>query len=46
MGKIVINAFVLLDGVIQDPDGKEGFRVGASRSPSRSRLVPVRPSST
>ena len=28
MGKIVISEFVSLDGVIQDPDGKEGFRVG------------------
>ncbi len=28
MGKIVISEFVSLDGVIQDPDGKDGFRVG------------------
>jgi hypothetical protein len=28
MGGIVISEFVSLDGVIQDPDGKEGFRVG------------------
>jgi dihydrofolate reductase len=28
MGKIVISTNVSLDGVIQDPDGKEGFRLG------------------
>ncbi len=28
MGRIVMSEFVSLDGVIQDPDGKEGFRVG------------------
>jgi dihydrofolate reductase len=28
MGKIVISANVSLDGVIQDPDGQEGFRRG------------------
>ena len=28
MGKIVISTNVSLDGVVQDPDGKEGFRVG------------------
>jgi dihydrofolate reductase len=28
MGKIVMSEFVSLDGVIQDPDGNEGFRVG------------------
>jgi dihydrofolate reductase len=28
MGRIVISEFVSLDGVIQDPDGGEGFRVG------------------
>jgi dihydrofolate reductase len=28
MGKIVITTNVTLDGVIQDPDGKEGFRLG------------------
>ena len=28
MGKIVISENVSLDGVIQDPDGKEGFRLG------------------
>src|SRR5262249_25317142 len=28
MGKIVMSEFVSLDGVVQDPDGKEGFRVG------------------
>ena len=28
MGKIVISEFVSLDGVVQDPDGKEGFAVG------------------
>jgi dihydrofolate reductase len=28
MGKIVISENVSLDGVIQDPDGNEGFRVG------------------
>src|SRR5258706_22279 len=27
MGKIVISTNVSLDGVVQDPDGKEGFRV-------------------
>src|SRR5437016_14205285 len=28
MGRIVTSEFVSLDGVIQDPDGNEGFRVG------------------
>jgi dihydrofolate reductase len=28
MGKIVINTNASLDGVVQDPDGKEGFRLG------------------
>jgi dihydrofolate reductase len=28
MGKIVISSNVSLDGVVQDPDGKEGFRLG------------------
>jgi dihydrofolate reductase len=28
MGKIVITTNMSLDGVIQDPDGKEGFRLG------------------
>jgi dihydrofolate reductase len=28
MGKIVIFTNVSLDGVVQDPDGKEGFRLG------------------
>jgi dihydrofolate reductase len=28
MGKIVISANVTLDGVVQDPDGQEGFELG------------------
>ena len=28
MGKIVITTNASLDGVVQDPDGKEGFRLG------------------
>ena len=28
MGKIVIKANVSLDGVVEDPDGHEGFRLG------------------
>ena len=28
MGKIVISTNVSLDGVVQDPDGEEGFRPG------------------
>jgi dihydrofolate reductase len=28
MGKIVISTNVTLDGVVQDPDGQEGFRLG------------------
>ena len=28
MGKIVISTNVSLDGVVQDPDGKEGFSLG------------------
>jgi hypothetical protein len=28
MGKIVITTNTSLDGVVQDPDGKEGFRLG------------------
>ena len=28
MGKIVVTTNVSLDGVVQDPDGEEGFRLG------------------
>ena len=28
MGRIVVSEFVSLDGVIQDPAGDEGFRLG------------------
>ena len=28
MGKIVISTNVTLDGVVQDPDGQEGFELG------------------
>ena len=28
MGKIVISTNVSLDGLVQDPDGEEGFRLG------------------
>ena len=28
MGKIVISTNASLDGVVQDPDGQEGFRLG------------------
>src|SRR6185437_9778462 len=28
MGKIVITSNVTLDGVVQDPDGEEGFELG------------------
>ena len=28
MGKIIISTNVSLDGVVQDPDGEEGFRLG------------------
>ena len=28
MGKIVISTNVSLDGVVQDPDGQEGFKLG------------------
>src|SRR5712664_3629468 len=28
LGKIVISTNVSLDGVVQDPDGEEGFRLG------------------
>ena len=28
MGKIVITTNASLDGVVQDPDGEEGFRLG------------------
>jgi len=28
MGKIVVSTNVTLDGVVQDPDGKEGFARG------------------
>jgi dihydrofolate reductase len=28
MGKVVMSEFVSLDGVVQDPDGKEGFSAG------------------
>jgi hypothetical protein len=28
MGKIVITTNMSLDGVVQDPDGEEGFRLG------------------
>ena len=37
MGKIVISTNVSLDGVVQDPDGEEDFRLAApSRIPSAS----------
>ena len=28
MGKVVISTNVSLDGVVQDPDGAEGFKLG------------------
>jgi hypothetical protein len=28
MGKIIISTNVSLDGVVQDPDGEEGFKLG------------------
>ena len=28
MGKIVISTNVSFDGIVQDPDGQEGFRLG------------------
>jgi hypothetical protein len=28
MGRIVISTNMTLDGVVQDPDGEEGFRLG------------------
>ncbi len=34
MGKIVISTNVSLDGVVQDPDGQEGFRLGGWFGPS------------
>ena len=41
MGKIVVSENVSLDGVIQDPAGDEGFRVGGWVG-----LIKDRPSST
>ncbi|HLY34498.1 MAG TPA: dihydrofolate reductase family protein [Jatrophihabitantaceae bacterium] len=32
MGKLVITTNMTLDGVVQDPDGKEGFRLGGWHS--------------
>jgi dihydrofolate reductase len=37
MGKIVISTNVSLDGVVQDPDGKEGFRLGGWFAPVGSK---------
>ena len=37
MGKIVISTNATLDGVIQDPDGGEGFALGSWFSPAGSR---------
>ncbi|MCQ4121631.1 dihydrofolate reductase family protein [Rhodococcus tibetensis] len=44
MGKIVMSDFVSLDGVVQDPDGKEGFRVGGwfGRLDDRRELFAVK----
>jgi hypothetical protein len=44
MGKIVVTENVTLDGVIQDPAGDEGFRVGGwvgliGNSPQLSKLA-------
>jgi hypothetical protein len=44
MGKVVVNENVTLDGVIQDPAGGEGFRVGGwvgliGNSPLLAKLV-------
>lgn len=33
MGKLVITTNMSLDGVVQDPDGEEGFGRGAGSSP-------------
>jgi dihydrofolate reductase len=43
MGKIVISENVSLDGVIQDPTGDEGFRVGGwvGRITDREELAKV-----
>ena len=37
MGKIVISTNVSLDGVIQDPDGEEGFSRAAGSSSTAAR---------
>src|SRR5438132_4524363 len=44
MGRIVVSDNVSLDGVIQDPAGDEGFRVGGwvGRSMNRKELAKVR----
>ena len=34
MGKIVISTNASLDGIVQDPDGQEGFRRGGWFEPS------------
>jgi hypothetical protein len=36
MGKIVVSDNVSLDGVVQDPAGDEGFRVGGGSACSRT----------
>jgi dihydrofolate reductase len=36
MGRIVVSEFVSLDGVVQDPDGKEGFRAGGWVGPLKT----------
>ena len=45
MGKIVISENVSLDGVIQDPDGEEGFQLVHTADGARPRLphLPARP---
>jgi hypothetical protein len=37
MGKIVKSNFVSLDGVVQDPAGNEGFRLGGWVGPLKDR---------
>ena len=44
MGKIVVSDNVSLDGVVQDPAGDEGFRVGGWVRKERSRTAQSLPS--
>ncbi len=40
MGKLVITTNISLDGVVQDPDGQEGFAIGGWFNQYRGQRPP------